>query len=142
MTDPADDAADGPHGPDGPDALDGPVRDEPDPYEGDDLSTYPDWWRENVEQFRASDLPPYRPPRFADGTHSQPLIEDLEASLGVDIRFQVVDPQAGGQWTLLVDGEPVAPVEHQRVREGYSEYGITAAEFEELVREAVDGDRS
>ena len=114
-----------------------PGFDEEDPYAGEDLSTYPEWWRRNVEEFEAHDLRPYRPPRFADDEITTERIEALEADLGVPIRFRAVNPRVGDDWELVVDDEAVAAVGRTREGEGFSRYAITAAEFERLVRGAV-----
>lgn len=127
---------------DGADSVGEPIRTESDPYEGEDISTYPDWWRENVELFRKHDLPHYRPPRFTDGEYTTPWVKVLQEELDVDIRFQCIDPQSDGTWTLVVDGESAATVDRSRAREGYTEYGITSGEFKRLVCEAVDDEPS
>ncbi len=114
-----------------------PGYDEEDPYADEDLSTYPDWWRRNVEEFRAHGMRPYRPPRFADDELTPPTIEALEAELDVDVQLRAVNPQVGGDWQLVVDGEPVAPVGRRREGEGFTRYDVASAEFERLVREAA-----
>ncbi|MFB6068946.1 MAG: hypothetical protein ABEJ90_03365 [Halobacterium sp.] len=114
-----------------------PGYDEDDPYEDEDLSTYPSWWRRNVTEFRDHGMRPYRPPRFADGTLTPPLVADLEADLGVEIRFRSVDPQAGGEWHVVVDGDAVAEVPRYRDGGGYTVYDLPPTEFERLVRRAV-----
>lgn len=114
--------------------------DEEDPYADEDLSTYPEWWRRNIEEFRRYGLRPYRPPRFADGEIAPEVIVELEAELAVDVRFQTINPHEDerNQWELLVDGERVATMERRRVSEGYSRYEITSEEFERVVRTAAD----
>lgn len=116
-----------------------PGFDEDDPYAGEDLSTYPDWWRRNVEEFREHDMRPYRPPRFLDGEVTTERIDAMEAAFEVDIRFRAVNPQSGGEWELVVDGDVVATVPRRREGEGFTRYGITAEEFEATVREAITG---
>lgn len=111
--------------------------DEEDPYADEDLSTYPDWWRRNIEEFRAHGMRPYRPPRFADDTLTPPVIDALEAELDVTVRLRSVNPQTGGDWEVVVDGEPVATVDRRREGEGFTRYAVDADEFEALVREAV-----
>ena len=111
--------------------------DEEDPYEGEDLSTYPDWWRRNVEEFRAHGMRPYRPPRFADDVLTPPVIEALEAELDATVQFRSVNPQAGGDWEVVLDGEPVATVDRRREGEGFTRYAIEADAFEALVRAAA-----
>lgn len=111
--------------------------DEEDPYADEDLSTYPDWWRRNIEEFRAHGMRPYRPPRFADDILTPPVIDDLEAELDVTVRLRSVNPQAGGDWEVVVDGDPVATVDRRREGEGFTRYAVDADEFEALVRDAV-----
>jgi hypothetical protein len=111
--------------------------DDEDPYEGEDLSTYPDWWRENVEEFRVHGMRPYRPPRLADGALSPPVVDDLGTEFGVDVRFRAKNPQSGGRWTLVVDGEDVRAVEHRRHGDGYTVYDLTEDELREAVRDAA-----
>lgn len=116
-----------------------PGYDEEDPYDGVDLSTFPDWWRRNVEEFREHDMRPYRPPRFADGELTTERIESLEDEYGVELRFRSVNPQAGGRWELTMDGTAIATVDRRREGEGFTRYGLTADEFESIVRDAVTG---
>lgn len=113
-----------------------PGHDEDDPYEGEDISAYPEWWRRNVEEFREHGMRPYRPPRLEDGTISPPLLEELEAEYGVEIRFRSPDPEAG-EWELVVDGQPTREIEHERNGGGYTVYGLTADELETAVRETA-----
>lgn len=115
-----------------------PGYDEEAPYEDADLETYSDWWRENVELFREHGLRPYRPPRFADGALTTPLVEDLAAGLGVEVELRTVNPQRRSDAEVLVDGERVATVERSRENDGHTEYGATADEFEAAVRSAVE----
>jgi len=109
------------------------------PYEETDLKSLPEWWQRNVEIHRANDMRPYRPPRLADGALSPPVLERLEADYGVDLTVRSTDP-ADGNWALLVDGEPVCELAHERDGGGYTVYGITAAELEAAVREAAGDD--
>ena len=115
-----------------------PGEDPEEPYEDVDIETLPDWWREGVELHREYDLRPYRPPRFADGALVYEAVADLEAEFGVDIRLSGVGAEYGDDWTLLVDGEAVAPLARQRSAEGYTVYDLPAEAFERLVREAVE----
>jgi len=115
-----------------------PGYDEEAPYEGVDLSAYPRWWRRNVEVFERHGMRPYRPPRFADGSVTTEVIDRLEDSLDVEVRIRAVDPQAGGSWEVVVDGEPVDSVERVRTETGNSRYEVTADEFERTVAGAVE----
>lgn len=111
--------------------------DEEDPYEGEDLSTYPDWWRENIEKFREYGMRPYRPPRFADGELVPPLLFELQDELDVEINLRAVDPEVGKNWELSVDGDVVTEIPRSREGEGYTEYAIDSETFESTVRSAV-----
>lgn len=112
--------------------------DEDDPYEGEDLSTYPDWWRRNIEEFRAYNMRPYRPPRFTDGELLPEVIRTLERELSVDIRFRSVNPQEGSKWEVLLDDTPIFAVDRYREGEGYSLYDLPSTEFETRIRNAAD----
>jgi hypothetical protein len=114
-----------------------PGYDEENPYEGEDISTYPKWWRRSIEQFREYGLRPYRPPRFDDGELTPPVIKRLESEYGVDIFFRVFNPQKGKQWGIFVDGELVSEIERERLGEGYSLYKLSSDEFRDLVRNAI-----
>lgn len=115
-----------------------PGYDEEDPYEGEDLSTYPEWWRRNIEEFRAHGMRPYRPPRFTDGEYTPPVLAGLEEEFDVEIQFRSLNPQDGGRWELVVDGETVLTVDRHREGEGYSLYQITSDEVDDRVRAAVE----
>ena len=119
------------------DAANPPGYDEDDPYADADLSSYPEWWQRNVTEFRTHGMRPYRPPRFADGTIVTERIDSLESELGVEIRFQAKNPQDGGRWQLVVDGDAIMAVTHERSGEGYTIYDMEVHEFERVVRETV-----
>lgn len=111
--------------------------DEEDPYADEDLETYPGWWRSNVEAFRRHGMRPYRPPRFRDGTLTTPTIEDLEARFDVSILIRTLEPEVGGEWEVVVDGEVAGTVDRRRTGEGYTEYDLDEDSFVELVRQAA-----
>lgn len=110
-----------------------------DPYADVDLEELPDWWRRAVEEFRAHDLRPYRPPRLADGALAHEVVEELEAELGVELSFGSVDAAFRERWEVRLDGDAVAAVDRHRSPEGYTVYEVDAERFRELVREAVRG---
>lgn len=111
--------------------------DESNPYADADPSAYPDWWWENVELFRAHGLRPYRPPTFADGELVPEVVSALEAELSVDVDIRVLNPQAGNDWEVQVDGERVITVERNRRTDGRSVYRLRSDELETAVRDAV-----
>lgn len=111
-------------------------RDE-DPYADVDIDTLPDWWREAIEEFRAYDLRPYRPPRFADGELLHEVVEPLEDDLGVEIDFIGVNVTAGDDWTVRVDGDPIGDIGRRRTADAYTQFELTSDAFEDLVRDAV-----
>jgi hypothetical protein len=112
--------------------------DDDEPYADVDVDRLPDWWRDAVGEFEEHDLPPYRPPRFADGVLVPPLIERLEAVHDVEIRLMGIDVDHGDAWGLHVDGEVVAAVERERTADGCTRYGMTSEEFVAAVRERVE----
>ena len=116
-----------------------PGYDEEDPYEDADLSTYPDWWREAVERFRAHGMQPYRPPRFEDDELVPPAVADLESELGVSVELRSTDPGPAPKWALWVGGERIETVGRRREGDGHTVYELDRAEFEELVRGAAEG---
>lgn len=112
--------------------------DEDDPYGDDDLSSYPEWWRENIELFRSHGMRPYRPPRFDDGTVVPTVIERLESAFDVDISIRTVEVDGRVVWAVIVDGESVAHAERERTTEGYTRYQMDSESFERVVREGVE----
>jgi hypothetical protein len=126
-------------GEDPPRPADAPAGfDDADPYADADLSTYPEWWRENVEAFRDHDMRPYRPPQFTDGTLVPELLWRLESELCVEITLRkYISADADESWTLVVDDRPVAEFTRVRNEEGRSVYSMTGEEFERLVVDAA-----
>lgn len=116
-----------------------PGYDEEDPYEDEDLSTYPRWWRKNINIFQFHGMRPYRPPRFSDNEYTPPLISDLEEELNLDIQLRTIDPDRKKDWEILVDGTRIAAVARTRTSEGYSQYEIESDTFETLIRSHVNG---
>jgi len=112
--------------------------DEDDPYEGEDTTTYPEWWQRNIEVFRLHGLRPYRPPQFIDGAYTTHVIGDLEEKYELAIDLRSYNPHKGNSRELIVDGESIATIEHEREAEGYTEYKISSDEFEQLVRSSIE----
>jgi hypothetical protein len=127
-------------GEDPPRPADAPAGfDDADPYADADLSTYPEWWRENVEAFRDHNMRPYRPPQFADGTLVPESLWRLESELCVEVTLRkYISADADESWTLLVDDRPVAEFTRVRNEEGRSVYSMTGEAFERLVADAAD----
>ena len=113
-----------------------PGYDEESPYEGEDLSDYPQWWCNNIRQFREHGMRPYRPPRLVDGIVSPPFVAQLESEHDVEIWFRSDDP-GSGEWNVIVDGDRTVAVNHERTGDGYTVYGITSEELREAVEDAV-----
>jgi hypothetical protein len=111
--------------------------DEESPYEGEDLSEYPDWWRKNIKEFQQYELRPYRPPRFTDGTYTPPVIKELEAELDIGIELRALNPSEGDSWQIEIDGKPVAEIGKERTGEGFTRYAMTANKFKIIVRSVV-----
>lgn len=115
-----------------------PGADPEDPYEDVDVEALPEWWQRAIEEFETHDLRPYRPPRFADGTLAHEVIADVESELGVDVHFGSVDTDYRERWAVRVDGDPVATVGRHRSSDGYTVYEVEPAEFESMIRNAVE----
>ncbi|WP_226022049.1 hypothetical protein [Halomicrobium salinisoli] len=107
------------------------------PYEGVSVAALPEWWRDAVEEFRDHDMRPYRPSRFEDGAIKQFVVDRLEATLDVTVRFVGRGDSYDRERAVLVDGTEIATVEHRRLPEGYTEYCTTSAEFVARVRDGV-----
>lgn len=114
-----------------------PGFDEEDPYEGEDLTEYPDWWRENVDLFESHNMRPYRPPRFSDGELVPIVIQSIEEELASTVAIRSKNPTAHKEWEVVIDDETVGTVEHERHPEGYSLYKLDSEEFRQLVVEAA-----
>lgn len=109
-------------------------QDDEDPYRDVDLETLPEWWRKAIEEHRAFDLRPYRPPRFTDGEIYQEVKNELEESIGAEIRLACYDVEEG-VWDVIVGGEKVEEIERWRSPEGYSVIEMTSADFRDAVAE-------
>jgi len=91
----------------------------------------PDWWERNRRQKAEMDLPPYEPPRFADGTYTHEVVEPLESAYDCSIWFVGVDPSYPDEWEVRVDGDPVFTVGRHRDGDGNTVYEMPAREFRE-----------
>jgi hypothetical protein len=105
-----------------------------DPYADVDVDRLPAWWREAVREFEAHGLGPYRPPRFADGVVTPPVVERLAAAHGVSVDLVSPGPD---DWGVYVDGDRVASVGHERDPAGFSRFAVTSAAFAALVASGV-----
>lgn len=108
------------------------------PYEDEEISNYPDWWRKNIENFREHGMRPYRPPRFLDGEFVPPFIADLEDQKQVKIFIRSINPAVGDDWTLIIDNQEVATIGRHRSGNGYTVYELSSTEFESLIRTAIE----
>ena len=115
-----------------------PGSDPADPYEDVDLTSLPEWWRHAVEEFRAHDLRPYRPPRFADGTPVHDVVDDLTKEFGVEIGFGAVGEGYREAWTVRINGTDAFSLPRHRSVDGYSVYEIESEEFEHKIADFID----
>lgn len=113
-----------------------PGEDEEDPYADVDIRSLPRWWQEAIEEHRAYDLRPYRPPRFEDDVIYPQAKLELQEELGADIMLVCYDI-AEANWEILVDGTRVGEVERERLPEGYSLIKMSSQQFEDVIRESV-----
>jgi hypothetical protein len=98
-------------------------------------SEYPPGWVEQVRFRERYDLPPFRPPRFADGTRVRETIEALDAEFGVEIAFSSADVDRG--WRVEIDREPAFAIERYRDDAANTVVEATAEEFEERIRRTL-----
>ncbi len=105
-----------------------------DPDRPDDL---PEWWAENQRIREELNLPPYRPPRFEDGTYTHEVTSRLEEEYDCSIRFASVNPRYPEDWSIEVDGRAVASIGRHRDENGNTVYETTTSEFEELFEKAM-----
>lgn len=115
-----------------------PGYDDADPYEDEDLQTYPDWWRENIDLFRNFELRPYRPPQFSDGVITQDVISNFENTFDIDIKLKRTNSTPGDDWGVWIDDEQVASVERERTAEGRTVYKISSTNFGEIITNHID----
>ena len=111
--------------------------DKKEPYLGEDLSKYPAWWRELVEEFREHGLRPYRPPQFLDGVLIPEYVSKLESELAVKIQFKTTNIDSK-EWKVHIEGNEICSVPRKRTGDGYTLYQITSDEFAEIVYSAVE----
>lgn len=96
-----------------------PRYDADDPYEGESLDNYLEWWRLNIEEFREHDMRPYRPPQFTNGDLVPERRTELETESDVTIRFRAVCPEEDDKWELVVDDSVGMTVGRQRTGRTY-----------------------
>lgn len=94
----------------------------------------PEWWAANEAVKAEFDLPPYEPPRFADGTHTHEVLPGLEAEFDCEIRFLAVDPRYPEDWEVRVDGDPLFEVGRRRDDQGNTVYQLDADAFTARLR--------
>ena len=110
-----------------------------DPYTDVDISSLPDWWQEAIVEFEDHGLPPYRPPRFEDGTLKHEVVDKLETEFAVTIDFMGINTHPGDEWLVRIDGDPIGRIEHGRAAARFSVFGMTAEEFETWLRSKLEG---
>lgn len=116
-----------------------PGFEESDPYEGIDVSELPEWWQEAIEEFEEHGLRPYRPSRFTDGEYVPEVVSRLESEFDVPIYVMGINVSFGDDWSVVVDGTQVAAIGRRRDTVGYTVFEMDSAEFEAIVRDAMEG---
>ncbi len=128
----------------GRDAPPDPATDQQQPFETaarvherirSDPSAYPAGWVEQMWFRDRYDLPPFRPPRFADGTRVKETVERLEAELGVEIGFA----GDGDGWRVEIDREPAFGIDRYRDDAANTVIEMSAEAFVERIEGAVSG---
>ncbi len=109
--------------------------DDADPYDDVNIDELPAWWRENIKEFRAYNMRPYRPPRLQDGTLLPEIIADCEADFGVTIRIRALGSAVDETWSIWVGGEQAGSITRYRDGDGATVYELDASSFKALVKE-------
>lgn len=99
----------------------------------------PAWWEAN-ERLRAElELAAYEPPRFADGTYTHDVVDELESRHGCSIMFRsAVNPDYPEDWEVRVDGRSVARIGRHRDRNGNTVYECDPAAFVRTIEESIE----
>lgn len=115
-----------------------PGFDEESPYEGEDLEEYPEWWRENIQEFREYNLRPYRPPRFEDGEFVPEVIAQIEDEYDVEVQIISTNPSREESWEIRVNENPLISTDKYRHKMGYSVFVVDSDEVRSAVRNEID----
>lgn len=97
---------------------------------------YPSGWVDQARFRERYDLPPFRPPRFADDVRVASVVESLEEAYSVTISLVAYDVRGEGWW-IEIDGEPAFQVQRYRDDAANTVVETTSDEFEERCRDAV-----
>ncbi len=100
-----------------------------------DPSAYPSGWVEQVRFRDRYELPPFRPPRFSDGTRVRETIESLEDELAIEIGFTATDVEEG--WWVEIDRTPAFRIDRYRDDAANTVIEMTADAFVDRIREAL-----
>ena len=98
---------------------------------------YPAGWVEQVRFRERYDLPPFRPPRFADGTRVRKTTEALESEFGVEVGFSSTGVDEG--WRVEIDREPAFAIDRYRDDAANTVIEMTAEAFEDRVAGTLSG---
>lgn len=98
-------------------------------------SAYPAGWVEQVRFRERYDLPPFRPPRFRDGTRVGDTVDALEAEFDVEIGFAATDIEEG--WWVELGGERAFRIDRYRDDAANTVIETTDEAFARRVREVM-----
>lgn len=99
----------------------------------------PAWWEENERLREEMELAAYEPPRFADGTHTHDVVDELESRHGCSIMFRsAVNPDYPEDWEVRVDGRSVARIGRHRDQNGNTVYERDPEAFVRTIEQAID----
>lgn len=105
--------------------------------EFDESDDRPEWWAENERIREEMGLPPYRPPRFEDGTYTHEVVPRLKDAHECSIRFASVNARYPEDWSVEVAGRPLMRIGRHRDENGNTVYELTASEFEDKFEKAI-----
>ena len=101
-----------------------------------DPASVPAGWVEQARFRDRYDLPPFRPPRFEDGTHVRDAVAELESRF--DARIEFVRRES--EWVVETDDEGAFRVERRRDAATNVVVGMSAREFRSAVEQRLSAE--
>lgn len=95
---------------------------------------YPAGWVEQVRFRERYDLPPFRPPRFADGARVAMAVAAIKDEHNIDVGFAAYTP---GEWVVELDGERAFRLPRHRDDAANVVVEMTADEFRKRIEDAL-----
>jgi hypothetical protein len=94
----------------------------------------PDWWHENGYLREQLDLSEYQPPRFADGTYTHEVTDEIEKNHDCRLQFIGINTRYLDDWEVRINGKAAFKIGRYRDDQGNTVYEISAEKFREMVK--------